>query len=226
MRRGAVFDSSFWVHVVYLDIVDFLLADYTLLCPRAVAKELGQENPTSQRLRAYVSATTIQLATPRAAKIVLYGDGERAAINLALERQSLLLIDDWRPYEAARAAGVEVVNTPAYLVQLYKHGRISLETHTGGFRPAHMPWNPQTGMAARCLHLGDRTPQKGKRPMRKTTTVTVRLTDEEYEVLQRLCALRQTSHKGYLTHHGYQPSQESATRGCGRRISGRPSLAQ
>lgn len=36
--------------------------------------------------------------------------------------------------------------------------------------------------------------------MRKTTTVTVRLTDEEYEILQRLCALRQTSQTGYLTH--------------------------
>jgi len=127
MRKGAVFDSSFWVHAIYLDIIDFLLADYTLLCPRAVAKELGRENPTSQRLQAYVNTKTIELATPKTAKIALYGDGERAAINLALERQSLLLIDDWRPYEAARAAGVEVVNTPAYLVQLYKHGRISLE---------------------------------------------------------------------------------------------------
>ncbi len=36
--------------------------------------------------------------------------------------------------------------------------------------------------------------------MRKTTTVTVRLTDEEYEILRRLCALRQTSQTGYLTH--------------------------
>ena len=35
MRRGAIFDSSFWVHAVYLDIVDFLLEDYSLLCPRA-----------------------------------------------------------------------------------------------------------------------------------------------------------------------------------------------
>lgn len=131
MRRDAVFDSSFWVHVVYLDIVDFLCADYTLLCPRAVARELGRENSTSRRLKEYVNAKTIQLATPKTAKIALYGDGERAAINLALERQLLLLIDDWRPYEAARAAGIEVVNTPAYLVQLYNQGRISLERILG-----------------------------------------------------------------------------------------------
>jgi predicted nucleic acid-binding protein len=55
----------------------------------------------------------------------LYGDGERAAINLALERKFLLLIDDWRPYEAAQAAGVEVVNSLAYLVGLYEQKRIT-----------------------------------------------------------------------------------------------------
>ncbi len=48
-------------------------------------------------------------------------------MNLALERNLLLLIDDWRPYEAARVAGVEVVNTLAYLVQLYAQGRMTLQ---------------------------------------------------------------------------------------------------
>ena len=57
----------------------------------------------------------------------MYGDGERAAINLALERKVLLLIDDWRPYEAAQAAGVEVINSLAYLVGLYEQKRITLE---------------------------------------------------------------------------------------------------
>ncbi len=133
MRRGAIFDSSFWVHAVYLDIVDFLLTDYTLLCPQAVAKELGRDNPTSLRLKGYVSTKTIELATPRTARIVLYGDGERAAINLALERQLVLLIDDWRPYDAARAAGIAVVNTPAYLVQLYRQERLPLERILGDF---------------------------------------------------------------------------------------------
>jgi len=127
MRRGAIFDSSFWIHAVYLDVVDFLLADYQLLCPRAVARELGRDNPTSLRLKALLTAKTIQLATPRRERITLYGDGERAAINLALERRLLLFIDDWRPYEAARTAGVEVANTLAYLVQLYNQEQISLE---------------------------------------------------------------------------------------------------
>ena len=134
MCRGAIFDSSFWVHAVYLDLVEFLLADYDLLCPRAVAKELGRDNPTSLRRQALLSTKTIQQATPRTEKITLYGDGERAAINLALERKLLLLIDDWRPYEAARAAGVDVANTPAYLVQLYNQEQISLARILGDFR--------------------------------------------------------------------------------------------
>jgi predicted nucleic acid-binding protein len=127
VRRGTTFDSSFWVHAFSFNLVDFLLADYELLCPRAVAKELGRDNLTSLRLKALLTTKTIQLATPRAEKIKLYGDGERAAINLALERGLLLLIDDWRPYEAARVAGVEVANTPAYLLQIYDQGRISIE---------------------------------------------------------------------------------------------------
>ncbi|MFQ5902188.1 MAG: hypothetical protein ACE5JO_00700 [Candidatus Binatia bacterium] len=131
MQREATFDSSFWVHAVYLDLVEFLLTDYELTCTRAVEKELGQDNPTSLRLRGLLANNSIQRATPKAEKIKLYGDGERAAINLALERNLLLLIDDWRPYEAARAAGVEVVNSPVYLVQLYKQDRITLDRVLG-----------------------------------------------------------------------------------------------
>jgi predicted nucleic acid-binding protein len=131
VQRRATFDSSFWVHAVYLEFIGFLLADYELICTRAVEKELGRDNPTGLRLKALLVDKTVQLATPRLEKVKLYGDGERAAINLALERKLLLLIDDWRPYEAARAAGVEVANTLAYLVQLYEQGRITLEKVLG-----------------------------------------------------------------------------------------------
>lgn len=131
MRRGATFDSSFWVHVVYLDLVDFLLEDYELICAAAVEKELGRGNPTSLKLKALLDEKSIQRSTPRSVKIKLYGDGERAAINLALERNLLLLIDDWRPYEAAQAAGVDVINSLAYAVQLYQQDRLPLERVLG-----------------------------------------------------------------------------------------------
>lgn len=125
--RAATFDSSFWVHAVYLDLVEFLLSDFELICTRAVEDELGRDNPTSRRLKALLADRSIKRAAPRSEKIKLYGDGERAAINLALERKFLLLIDDWRPYEAAQTAGVDVVNSLAYLVGLYEQKRITLE---------------------------------------------------------------------------------------------------
>ncbi len=127
MKRRATFDSSFWVHAVYLDLVDFLVSDFELICTKAVAKELGRDNPTSRRLQTFLADRSIKQASPKSAKIKLYGDGERAAINLALERKFLLLIDDWRPYEAAQAAGVEVVNSLAYLVGLYEQKRMTAE---------------------------------------------------------------------------------------------------
>src|SRR4029453_2096416 len=106
--RAATFDSSFWVHAVYLELVEFLLSDFELICTKAVENELGRDNPTSRRLKALLADKSIKRAAPRSAKIKLYGDGERAAINLALEQKFLLLIDDWRPYEAAPATGIEV----------------------------------------------------------------------------------------------------------------------
>jgi predicted nucleic acid-binding protein len=125
--RAATFDGSFWVHAVYADLVEFLLSDFELICTKAVENELGRDNSTSRRLEALLADKTIKRAVPRSEKIKLYGDGERAAINLALERRLVLLIDDWRPYEAAQAAGVEVVNSLAYLVGLYEQKRITLE---------------------------------------------------------------------------------------------------
>jgi predicted nucleic acid-binding protein len=125
--RAGTFDSSFWVHAVYLDLIEFLLSDFELTCTKAVEDELGHDNPTSRRLKGLLTDKSIKRAAPKSEKIKLYGDGERAAINLALERKFLLLIDDWRPYEAAQAAGVEVVNSIAYLVGLYEQKRITLE---------------------------------------------------------------------------------------------------
>lgn len=127
VKRVATFDSSFWIHAVYLNLVDFLLEDFDMICAKEVERELGRDNPTSRRLKGLIADKQINLASVKLVKMKLYGDGERAAINLALEREIPLLIDDWRPFEAARSGGVEVVNSLSYLVQLYKQGRLSVE---------------------------------------------------------------------------------------------------
>jgi len=111
--------------------VDFLLEDYTLVCPPGVERELGGENPTASKLRALCAQGRIQRAKARAEKVKLYGFGERAAINLALEQTLLLLIDDWRPYETAGALGIETVNSVAYLVHLFARNRLPADRVLG-----------------------------------------------------------------------------------------------
>lgn len=123
----ATFDSSFWVHTVYLGLVDDLFLDFELLCTRAVEQELGFEHPTGMRLQKLLSAGNIRRRQPKRDQVGLYGDGEREAISLALEEGLVLLIDDWRPYEAAHQAGVAVINSVALLLGSYERDRRSLE---------------------------------------------------------------------------------------------------
>lgn len=127
MKYPATFDSSFWVHAVYLHLLEFLLQDYKLVCTPAVEREIGRSNPTGLQLRTLLAQGTIQRGSAQTEQITLYGDGERAAINLALETNRLLLIDDWRPSEAAQEYGVEVVHSLVYLVRLYAQNRLTTE---------------------------------------------------------------------------------------------------
>lgn len=127
MKKEATFDSSFWVHTVSLNLVDYLIDDYALMVADEVVKELGKNNPSGMKLDSLLRGSRIIAYQPAKSAITLYGKGERAAINLALEMHCLLFIDDWRPAEAARIAGIEVVNSITYAVFLYEQGRLSAE---------------------------------------------------------------------------------------------------
>jgi hypothetical protein len=72
VKRGATFDSSFWVHAAYLDRVEFLLKDFELVCTKAVEKELGRDNRTSLRLKTLLVAGTIEQAASKSEKIIFY----------------------------------------------------------------------------------------------------------------------------------------------------------
>ena len=66
-----------------------------------------------------------------------------------------------------------------------------------------------------------------RKAKRQTTTVTVRLTDEEYEILRRLCALKRTSQTGYLTHLATsQAKKELLEYTVGEYRAGRASLSE
>jgi hypothetical protein len=52
-----------------------------------------------------------------------FGKGERSAIDVARERPDwMLLIDDLRPYRAARVAGLQPVCTPSLTVRFLREG--------------------------------------------------------------------------------------------------------
>jgi hypothetical protein len=55
VKKKATFDSSFWVHAVYLGLVEFLLQDHELFCTPPVESELGQANPTCLKLKALLA---------------------------------------------------------------------------------------------------------------------------------------------------------------------------
>ena len=66
-----------------------------------------------------------------------------------------------------------------------------------------------------------------RKARRQTTTVTVRLTDEEHAVLRRLCALKQTSQTGYLTHLATsQAKKELLDYAVGEYRAGKASLSE
>lgn len=127
MKPGATFDSSFWVHAAYLDILGFLFHDYELYCARSVEKEMGETNPTGLRLKSALRDGWIQRIDAKRGVVKLYGEGERAAMNLALERKLILLIDDWKPYQTALELEIEVVNTPIYVICLNRQNRVADE---------------------------------------------------------------------------------------------------
>jgi hypothetical protein len=66
-----------------------------------------------------------------------------------------------------------------------------------------------------------------RKERRQTTTVTVRLTDEEAEVLGRLCALKKTSRTGYLTRLATsQAKNELLSYAVGEYVAGKASLSE
>jgi len=127
MRPIATFDSSFWVHAAYLDLLGFLFHDYELYCTPAVENEMGEANSTALRLKSALRDGRIQRIEVKREAVKLYGEGERAAMNLALERKFILLIDDWKPYQTALESGIDVVNTPIYVIRLSRQNRVSDE---------------------------------------------------------------------------------------------------
>lgn len=64
-----------------------------------------------------------QIVSPQS-QLGQFGRGEDAAISLALDHNWMLLINDVRPHDYARARGISTVSVPAFVVLLLSSGTI------------------------------------------------------------------------------------------------------
>lgn len=121
VKQNATLDSSFWIHAAVSGVIEYLLEDFDLAVPQAVADELTEDYPSGARLHRYIREGRIGVQDPHSAAIDRFGPGERAAINLAIEKRDwVLLMDDWRPFRAAEELGLAPVSSPVYAAALYR----------------------------------------------------------------------------------------------------------
>ena len=86
-----------------------------------VSAELPQRYPSGDQLQNLIRRGLVRVEAPTAMPLRLFGPGERAAINLALEHPDwALLIDDLRPFRAAEGMGLRPISTPVYAASLFE----------------------------------------------------------------------------------------------------------
>ena len=123
VKQNATLDSSFWIHSVFGGLVEQLLDDFEIHVASAVAIELTEDYPSGARLHNLIREGDIHLASAATTRIIRFGPGERAAMNLAIENEGwILLMDDRRPFQAAEELGLAPVASPVYAASLHRRG--------------------------------------------------------------------------------------------------------
>lgn len=125
MKQNATPDTSFWINAHRSGLLPPVLERYRLFYAPAVAKELREEFPSGREFWSLLRAGIMTEAVPTNEQVKRFGPGERAAINLALEHRSwVLLMDDRRPFREAMDLGLRVLCSPVLAVELYTDGRL------------------------------------------------------------------------------------------------------
>ncbi len=128
VRQDATFDTSFWVNAFRAGLLPFVRERFALHYAPEVANELPATNPPGREFQRLVEAGELDEFRPSARLVVEFGVGERAAMNIALERPDwTLLLDDYRPYLMSVERRIQVVCSPLLAVTLYDEGAISEE---------------------------------------------------------------------------------------------------
>lgn len=131
MKQNASIDASFWINSCRADVAPHVTSYFHLFVPSSVAAEirypltvLGMTVYSTSLFDRWVQAGTVVIQDPQAT-VDWFQTGENDAIALATERNYFLLMDDANPYHRARAAGLQVVGTPEFIVFLFDHGQIT-----------------------------------------------------------------------------------------------------
>lgn len=103
-----------------------MLERFQLYYAPAVGAELREEFPSGREFWRLARDGVLIEAVAHSEQVRTFGNGERAAINLALEhRDWVLLIDDRRPFLEGERLGLKVLCTPVLVVDLHGDGRLS-----------------------------------------------------------------------------------------------------
>lgn len=121
-----VCDSTPLIYLTRLERFDLLRELYQrVLVPSAVWRELavdGAERPEGQNVIKAAAAEWLQVAAPQTEIPLVLQDeeldsGEAEAIQLAIERNAMLVIDEAHGREVARKCGVKITGTVGILVR-------------------------------------------------------------------------------------------------------------
>ncbi len=128
MTQDATFDTSFWANAFRVGMLPYVLDRLTLHYAPDVAGELPETNPPGREFRRLVRDRRLHRIVPRAQRIRDFGDGERAAMNVAAEHPDwTLLIDDYRAYRAGLRLGLDAICSPSLAVTMYHEGELTNE---------------------------------------------------------------------------------------------------
>ena len=131
-KQKASLDSSFWINAYRAGLTADLLDYFLVRVCTEVAEEIrrplamGVESMDAVLFDALVKKRQIELEDADH-RLTRFGPGEAMAIALAQERGYVLLIDDSRPHEYARANGIRCVTTVDLIVFMFDQGRCSYD---------------------------------------------------------------------------------------------------
>jgi hypothetical protein len=146
VRKGkpkAIIDTSFWIHLVKLNLVDSFIQLWDIVVTRKVEEELLAFTKiklyTPLDLEIYnelKSKGTIQVKNPKSIPKdidaqITSNSGELFSIALAREEKIIVFIDNGIPYEFCKRNNILVANIIDYLMHQYEQKKFTKEQILG-----------------------------------------------------------------------------------------------